>query len=188
MQVDTTNILFICGGAFDGIEKIIGNRGTERSLGFGAKVKEKDTRRTGEILKDLQPEDLLKFGLIPEFVGRLPVWASLEDLDEDSLVRILTEPKNALIKQYKKLFEMENVHLKFSDDALSSIAKKTMTYATGARGLRSVIESILLDTMFEIPTTKGVTEVAISGEVVEGKAEPLYIYEDKKENKEKSVS
>ena len=188
LQVDTTNILFICGGAFDGLEKIIGNRGTERSLGFGAEVKDKDTRRTGEILKDLQPEDLLKFGLIPEFVGRLPVWASLEDLDEESLVRILTEPKNALIKQYKKLFDMENVELKFSDDALSSIAKKTMSYATGARGLRSVIESILLDTMFEIPSTKGVTEVAISGEVVEGDAKPLYIYADDKEEKEKSAS
>ena len=188
LQVDTTNILFICGGAFDGLEKIIGNRGTERSLGFGAEVKDKDTRRTGEILKDLQPEDLLKFGLIPEFVGRLPVWASLEDLDEESLVRILTEPKNALIKQYKKLFDMENVELKFSDDALSSIAKKTMSYATGARGLRSVIESILLDTMFEIPSTKGVTEVAISGEVVEGEAKPLYIYGESKEEKEKSAS
>ena len=188
LQVDTTNILFICGGAFDGLEKIIGNRGTERSLGFGAEVKDKDTRRTGEILKDLQPEDLLKFGLIPEFVGRLPVWASLEDLDEESLVRILTEPKNALIKQYKKLFDMENVELKFSDDALSSIAKKTMSYATGARGLRSVIESILLDTMFEIPSTKGVTEVAISGEVVDGEAKPLYIYGENKEEKEKSVS
>ena len=188
LQVDTTNILFICGGAFDGLEKIIGNRGTERSLGFGAEVKDKDARRTGEILKDLQPEDLLKFGLIPEFVGRLPVWASLEDLDEESLVRILTEPKNALIKQYKKLFDMENVELKFSDDALSSIAKKTMSYATGARGLRSVIESILLDTMFEIPSTKGVTEVAISGEVVEGEAKPLYIYGESKEEKEKSAS
>ena len=125
--------------------------------------------------------------MIPEFVGRLPVWASLEDLDEESLVRILTEPKNALIKQYKKLFDMENVELKFSDDALSSIAKKTMTYATGARGLRSVIESILLDTMFEIPSTKGVTEVAISGEVVEGKAKPLYIYGENKEEKEQSA-
>ena len=187
LQVDTTNILFICGGAFDGLEKIIGDRGTERSLGFGAEVNDKDSRKTGEILKDLQPEDLLKFGLIPEFVGRLPVWASLEDLDEESLVRILTEPKNALIKQYKKLFDMENVELKFSDDALSSIAKKTMTYATGARGLRSVIESILLDTMFEIPSTKGVTEVAISGEVVEGKAKPLYIYGENKEEKEQSV-
>ena len=153
-----------------------------------AEVKDKDTRRTGEILKDLQPEDLLKFGLIPEFVGRLPVWASLEDLDEESLVRILTEPKNALIKQYKKLFDMENVELKFSDDALSSIAKKTMSYATGARGLRSVIESILLDTMFEIPSTKGVTEVAISREVVDGEAKPLYIYGENKEEKEKSVS
>ena len=167
LQVDTTNILFICGGAFDGIQNIISERGSSRSVGFGAEVKEKDDRRTGEILKDLQPKDLLRFGLIPEFIGRLPVCASLEDLDEDSLIRILTEPKNAVVKQYKKLFDMEDVSLKFSDDALLAIAKKTMSYSTGARGLRSVIENILLDTMFEIPGTTGVSEVIISGEVVE---------------------
>jgi ATP-dependent Clp protease ATP-binding subunit ClpX len=178
LQVDTTDILFICGGAFDGLEKIISERGVHRSLGFGAEVRDKDDRKTGLILKDLQPEDLLKFGLIPEFVGRLPVWASLDDLDEESLVRILIEPKNALIKQYKKLFGMEDVELKFSDDALSAIAKKTMTYSTGARGLRSVIESILLDTMFEIPSISGITEVIVSGDVVEGKTTPLYIYGD----------
>ena len=125
LQVDTTNILFICGGAFDGIQNIISERGSSRSVGFGAEVKEKDDRRTGEILKDLQPKDLLRFGLIPEFIGRLPVCASLEDLDEDSLIRILTEPKNAVVKQYKKLFDMEDVSLKFSDDALLAIAKKT---------------------------------------------------------------
>ena len=176
LQVDTTNILFICGGAFDGIQNIISERGSNRSVGFGAEVKEKDDRRTGEILKDLQPKDLLRFGLIPEFIGRLPVCASLEDLDEDSLIRILTEPKNAVVKQYKKLFDMEDVNLKFSDDALLAIAKKTMSYSTGARGLRSVIENILLDTMFEIPGTTGVSEVIISGEVVEGKSPPLYIY------------
>ena len=164
LQVDTTNILFICGGAFDGIQNIISERGSNRSVGFGAEVKEKDDRRTGEILKDLQPKDLLRFGLIPEFIGRLPVCASLEDLDEDSLIRILTEPKNAVVKQYKKLFDMEDVNLKFSDDALLAIAKKTMSYSTGARGLRSVIENILLDTMFEIPGTTGVSEVIISGE------------------------
>ena len=157
LQVDTTNILFICGGAFDGIQNIISERGSSRSVGFGAEVKEKDDRRTGEILKDLQPKDLLRFGLIPEFIGRLPVCASLEDLDEDSLIRILTEPKNAVVKQYKKLFDMEDVSLKFSDDALLAIAKKTMSYSTGARGLRSVIENILLDTMFEIPGTTGVS-------------------------------
>ena len=181
LQVDTTNILFICGGAFDGIQNIISERGTNRSVGFGAEVKEKDDRRTGEILKDLQPKDLLKFGLIPEFIGRLPVCASLEDLDEDSLIRILTEPKNAVVKQYK------NVELKFSDDALLAIAKKTMSYSTGARGLRSVIENILLDTMFEIPGTPDVTEVVISGDVVEGKSQPLYIYGEKEKNNEKKI-
>ena len=187
LQVDTTNILFICGGAFDGIQNIISERGANRSVGFGAEVKEKDDRRTGEILKDLQPKDLLKFGLIPEFIGRLPVCASLEDLDEASLIRILTEPKNAVVKQYKKLFNLENVELKFSDDALLAIAKKTMSYSTGARGLRSVIENILLDTMFEIPGTPDVTEVVISGDVVEGKSQPLYIYGEKEKNNEKKI-
>tara|TARA_B100001121_G_scaffold8400_1_gene7011 strand:+ start:387 stop:1661 length:1275 start_codon:yes stop_codon:yes gene_type:complete len=187
LQVDTTNILFICGGAFDGIQNIISERGTNRSVGFGAEVKEKDDRRTGEILKDLQPKDLLRFGLIPEFIGRLPVCASLEDLDEDSLIRILTEPKNAVVKQYKKLFNLENVDLKFSDDALLAIAKKTMSYSTGARGLRSVIENILLDTMFEIPGTPDVTEVVISGDVVEGKSPPLYIYGEKEKKNEKKI-
>ena len=187
LQVDTTNILFICGGAFDGIQNIISERGSNRSVGFGAEVKEKDERRTGEILKELQPKDLLKFGLIPEFIGRLPVCASLEDLDESSLIRILTEPKNAVVKQYKKLFNLENVELKFSDDALLAIAKKTMSYSTGARGLRSVIENILLDTMFEIPGKPDVTEVVISGDVVEGKSAPLYIYGEKKKNKEKKI-
>ena len=187
LQVDTTNILFICGGAFDGIQNIISERGTNRSVGFGAEVKEKDDRRTGEILKDLQPKDLLKFGLIPEFIGRLPVCASLEDLDENSLIRILTEPKNAVVKQYKKLFNLENVELKFSDDALLAIAKKTMSYSTGARGLRSVIENILLDTMFEIPGTPDVTEVVISGDVVEGKSSPLYIYGEKEKKNEKKI-
>ena len=187
LQVDTTNILFICGGAFDGIQNIISERGSKRSVGFGAEVKEKDDRRTGEILKDLQPKDLLRFGLIPEFIGRLPVCASLEDLDEDSLIRILTEPKNAVVKQYKKLFDMEDVKLKFSDDALLAIAKKTMSYSTGARGLRSVIENILLDTMFEIPGKSDVSEVVISGEVVEGKSSPLYIYAEEDKKKEKKA-
>ena len=189
IQIDTANILFICGGAFSGLDKVIDQRTNKTGIGFSAEVDNKsNVTSLNKNIDDLEPEDLVKYGLIPEFVGRLPVWASLEDLDEESLVRILTEPKNALIKQYKKLFDMENVELKFSDDALSSIAKKTMSYATGARGLRSVIESILLDTMFEIPSTKGVTEVAISGEVVEGEAKPLYIYGESKEEKEKSVS
>ena len=180
LQVDTTNILFICGGAFAGLEKIIGSRGQGTSMGFGAKVQSPDDRRTGDILKELEPEDLLKFGLIPEFVGRVPVLATLEDLDEAALMKILTEPKNALVKQYQRLFEMENVHLTFSEDALVSIAKKAIERKTGARGLRSIMEAILLDTMFELPALEGVEEVVISGEVAEGKARPLYIYAERK--------
>ncbi|MEQ8281190.1 MAG: ATP-dependent Clp protease ATP-binding subunit ClpX [Parvibaculum sp.] len=179
LQVDTTNILFICGGAFAGLEKIIGQRGTGAGIGFSAKVQSVEDRRTGEILKDLEPEDLLKFGLIPEFVGRMPVLATLEDLDEEALVTILTQPKNALVKQYERLFEMENVRLTFSEEALRSIARKAIDRKTGARGLRSILEAILLDTMFELPTLEGVEEVVISGEVVEGKARPLYIYAER---------
>jgi len=179
LQVDTTNILFICGGAFAGLEKIIGQRGKGAGIGFSAKVVSVEDRRTGEILKDLEPEDLLKFGLIPEFVGRMPVLATLEDLDEEALVTILTQPKNALVKQYERLFEMENVRLTFSEEALRSIARKAIDRKTGARGLRSILESILLDTMFELPTLEGVEEVVISGEVVEGKARPLYIYAER---------
>ncbi|MFA7638765.1 MAG: ATP-dependent Clp protease ATP-binding subunit ClpX [Parvibaculum sp.] len=176
LQVDTTNILFICGGAFAGLEKIISQRGKGAGIGFGAKVQDVEDRRTGDVLKDLEPEDLLKFGLIPEFVGRMPVLATLEDLDEEALVTILTQPKNALVKQYERLFEMENVRLTFSDEALRAIARKAIERKTGARGLRSILESILLDTMFDLPTLEGVEEVVISGEVVEGKARPLYIY------------
>ncbi|MBX3491157.1 MAG: ATP-dependent Clp protease ATP-binding subunit ClpX [Parvibaculum sp.] len=179
LQVDTTNILFICGGAFAGLEKIIGQRGKGAGIGFSAKVQSVEDRRTGEILKDLEPEDLLKFGLIPEFVGRMPVLATLEDLDEEALVTILTQPKNALVKQYERLFEMENVRLTFSEEALRSIARKAIDRKTGARGLRSILEAILLDTMFELPTLEGVEEVVISGEVVEGKARPLYIYAER---------
>ncbi|MEX2249758.1 MAG: ATP-dependent Clp protease ATP-binding subunit ClpX, partial [Parvibaculum sp.] len=179
LQVDTTNILFICGGAFAGLERIIGQRGKGAGIGFSAKVQSVEDRRTGEILKDLEPEDLLKFGLIPEFVGRMPVLATLEDLDEEALVTILTQPKNALVKQYERLFEMENVRLTFSEEALRSIARKAIDRKTGARGLRSILESILLDTMFELPTLEGVEEVVISGEVVEGKARPLYIYAER---------
>tara|TARA_R110002110_G_scaffold34772_1_gene117984 strand:+ start:1382 stop:2647 length:1266 start_codon:yes stop_codon:yes gene_type:complete len=180
LQVDTTNILFICGGAFSGLEKIIGSRGKGSGIGFGATVRSADDRRTGELLKELEPEDLLKFGLIPEFVGRMPVLATLEDLDEDALMTILTEPKNALVKQYERLFEMENVKLSFASDALMAIAKRAIERKTGARGLRSIMEAILLDTMYDLPTLEGVEEVVISAEVVEGKARPLYIYAERK--------
>ncbi|WP_029416147.1 ATP-dependent Clp protease ATP-binding subunit ClpX [Brevundimonas bacteroides] len=180
LQVDTANILFIVGGAFAGLEKVISARGQGASIGFGAKVKEVDERRTGDILKGVEPDDLMRFGLIPEFIGRLPVLATLEDLDETALVKILTEPKNALIKQYKRLFEMENVGLTFTDDALSAVAKKAITRKTGARGLRSILEGILLETMFELPTFDGVEEVVVNAEVIEGKAQPLLIYAEKK--------
>jgi ATP-dependent Clp protease ATP-binding subunit ClpX len=180
LQVDTTNILFICGGAFAGLEKIIAQRGKGSGIGFGATVRSADDRRTGELLKELEPEDLLKFGLIPEFVGRMPVLATLEDLDEAALMQILTEPKNALVKQYERLFEMENVKLTFAQDALLAISKKAIERKTGARGLRSIMEAILLDTMFDLPTLEGVEEVVISAEVVEGKARPLYIYAERK--------
>ena len=181
LQVDTTNILFVCGGAFAGLDKIIGQRGVGAGIGFGADVRSPDDRSTGDILRDVEPEDLLRFGLIPEFVGRLPILATLEDLDESALVEILTKPKNALIKQYGRLFEMEDVKLTFSEDALSSIAQKGIKRKTGARGLRSILESILLETMYELPGLEGVEEIAINGEVVEGRAQPLYIYADTRE-------
>jgi len=180
LQVDTTNILFIVGGAFSGLDKVIASRGDAASIGFGAKVKDVDERRVGEILRGVEPEDLLKFGLIPEFVGRLPVIASLEDLDEPALVRILTEPKNALVKQYQRLFEMEDVALTFSKDALSATARKAIGRKTGARGLRSILESVLLETMFELPGLEGVEEVVVNAEVVEGRAKPLYIYAERR--------
>ena len=180
LQVDTTNILFICGGAFSGLEKIITSRGQSKSIGFGADVRAPDERKTGEVLRDLEPEDLLKFGLIPEFVGRLPVIATLEDLDENTLVRILTEPKNALVKQYQRLFDMEGAKLSFTDDALGAIARKAIARKTGARGLRSIMENILLDSMFDLPGDEGIEEVAISQEVVEGRAQPLLLYADRK--------
>jgi ATP-dependent Clp protease ATP-binding subunit ClpX len=179
LQVDTTNILFICGGAFAGIERIISSRQAGTSIGFGAKVASPDDRRVGDVLRAIEPEDLLKFGLIPEFVGRLPVIATLEDLDEPALVQILTQPKNALIKQYQRLFEMEDVKLTFTEDAKSAIAKKAILRKTGARGLRSIMEGILLDSMFELPSMQGVAEVVVNGEVVEGRAKPLQIYEDR---------
>src|SRR5690348_15161363 len=179
LQVDTTNILFICGGAFTGLEKIVSARSRPGSIGFGAKVIAPEDRKQGEIFRDVEPEDLLKYGLIPEFVGRLPVVATLEDLDEASLKRILTEPKNALVKQYQRMFEMETVDLTLAEEALAAIARKAIDRKTGARGLRSIMESILLDTMFDLPSLEGVEEVVISREVVEGSARPLYIYADR---------
>lgn len=182
LQVDTTNILFICGGAFAGLEKIIGSRGKNKSIGFGAEVRGPDERRTGEILREIEPEDLLKFGLIPEFVGRLPVLATLEDLDVDALVEILSKPKNALVKQYQRLFEMEDTKLTFQEDALKAISEKAIARKTGARGLRSIMEGILLDTMFELPTLDSVEEVVVNKEVVEGRAQPLYIHSERRED------
>jgi ATP-dependent Clp protease ATP-binding subunit ClpX len=176
LQVDTTNMLFICGGAFSGLDKLISDRGRGSSIGFGANVVDPDDRRTGKVLEQCEPEDLVKFGLIPEFIGRLPVIATLEDLDEKALIEILTEPKNALLKQYQRLFEMENVTLTFTNDALAAVAKRAIQRKTGARGLRSIMEGILLDTMFELPNLRGVEEVAINAEVVEGRARPLYVH------------
>ena len=182
LQVDTTNILFICGGAFAGLEKIIAGRHRGSSIGFGADVRGPEDRQVGEILREVEPEDLLKFGLIPEFVGRLPVIATLEDLDEDALVEILTKPRNALIKQYQRLFDMEDVRLELTDDALRGIALKAIARKTGARGLRSIMEAILLDPMYELPGLEAVEEIVINREVVEGRAEPLYIYSDRRED------
>lgn len=180
LQVDTTNILFICGGAFAGLDRIIAQRGQGSAMGFGADVKDVDDRRVGELFQELEPEDLLKFGLIPEFVGRLPVIATLTDLDEDALITILTKPKNALIKQYQRLFDMEDVQLSFTDDALVSIAKRAIDRKTGARGLRSILEEVLLNTMFEIPALPDVREVVVNEDVIIRKAEPLMIYGDQK--------
>ena len=182
LQVDTTNILFICGGAFAGLDKLIASRGRGSSIGFGADVRGPDDRKTGDILKDVEPEDLLKFGLIPEFVGRLPVVATLEDLDEAALVEILTKPKNALVKQYQRLFEMEDVSLEFTDDALRAIAQKAIARKTGARGLRSIMEGILLDPMYDLPSLESVEKMVINKEVVEGPAQPLYIYAERLED------
>jgi ATP-dependent Clp protease ATP-binding subunit ClpX len=178
LQVDTTNILFICGGAFSGLEKIISQRGKGTAMGFGADVRDPEDRGVGEIFSELEPEDLLKFGLIPEFVGRLPVIATLTDLDEAALVTILTEPKNALVKQYQRLFEIEDTKLTFTDDALKAIAKRAIERKTGARGLRSIMEDILLDTMFELPGMDSVTEVVVNEEAVGPGAKPLMIHAD----------
>ena len=182
LQVDTTNILFICGGAFAGLDKVITNRLQGKSIGFGASVAGPDDRGVGELFKETEPEDLLKFGLIPEFVGRLPVIATLEDLDEAALIEILSLPKNALLKQYQALFGMEDVKLTFSEDALVAVANKAIERKTGARGLRSIMEDTLLDTMFDLPSIEGVEEIVINGEVVEGKATPLLIYAERRED------
>jgi ATP-dependent Clp protease ATP-binding subunit ClpX len=178
LQVDTTNILFICGGAFAGLDRIISQRGKGSSIGFGADVKDEEKRGVGEVISELEPEDLLKFGLIPEFVGRLPVIATLTDLDEDALVTILSQPKNALVKQYQRLFELEDAKLTFTDDALSAIAKRAIKRKTGARGLRSILEDILLNTMFELPSLENVTEVVVNVEAARSEAEPLIVYSE----------
>ena len=188
LQVDTTNILFICGGAFSGLEKIIAQRGRGMAIGFGADVRAPDERKTGEILREVEPEDLLGFGLIPEFVGRLPVIATLDDLEADALVEILVKPKNALVKQYERLFDMESVTLSFTEDALREVAHKAIARKTGARGLRSILEGILLDPMFDLPSFDSVEEVVINREVVEGRAQPLLIYSDRLEDASSSAS
>ena len=175
LHVDTTNILFICGGAFAGLEKIVANRGSETSIGFGAKVESPEDKGIGEIIKNVQPEDLLKYGLIPEFIGRLPIIATLGDLDEDALVRVLTEPKNALVKQYAALFDMENIKLTITDDALRAIAKKAIERKTGARGLRAIMEDNLLELMYDIPDMKDVSEIIIDADVINNGKEPELI-------------
>ncbi len=179
LQVDTTNILFICGGAFAGLDKLIDSRGKGSSIGFGAKVKNYKEQPLSELMKLLEPEDLIKYGLIPEFIGRMPIIATLDDLDEKSLVKILTEPKNSLIKQYKRLFEFEDVELEFKDEAISEIAKKAISKKTGARGLRSILENILLKTMFELPDMENVIKVTVDKASVKGSSEPIVTYGEK---------
>ena len=180
LQVDTTNILFVCGGAFAGLDKVIAKRGSETSIGFGANVKHFQDQATGELIKNLEPEDLIKYGLIPEFVGRMPILATLEDLDERSLVKILKEPKNSLLKQYKRLFEFENVTLTFKENAILEIAKKAISKKTGARGLRSIIEALLLKTMFKLPTMDNVDEIVVDQSAVRNKTEPIIIHSKNK--------
>ena len=182
IQVDTTNILFICGGAFNDLESIISKRLGANSVGFGAKIKSKKEKRVGEVLAEVRAEDLLKFGLIPEFIGRLPVIATLDDLDESTLVRILLEPKDSIIKQYKKLFELENVTLKFTDGAIRAVAKLSMERKSGARGLRSILENTMLDVMYDVPSQRDIKECVISEEVVTNKEQPILIFETKSES------
>ena len=179
LQVDTRNILFICGGAFAGLDQVIRDRSEKTGIGFGAEVKSKDTEtNSAEFLLRLEPEDLVKYGLIPEFIGRLPIIATLEELDQDALIKILTEPKNALVKQYQKLFKLDGVELEIRDDALLAIAKKAKKRKTGARGLRSIVENALLETMYELPSLEGVTKVTVDKSTIEDDATPLYIYEE----------
>ncbi len=178
LQVNTANILFICGGAFAGLDKIIRDRSEKGGIGFSAEVKSKDdSRSVGEVLNELEPEDLIKFGLIPEFVGRLPVLATLTELDEDALIKILTEPKNAITKQYSKLFEMEDCEVEFREDALKAVSRKAMERKTGARGLRSILEQVLLDTMYDLPSMDEVTKVVVDADVIDGKSKPLLMFE-----------
>ena len=181
LQVDTTNILFICGGAFAGLEKVISSRGESKSIGFGADVGGPDSRKIGDIISDVEPQDLLKFGLIPEFVGRLPVVATLNDLNIEAMIKILTEPKNALVKQFKKLFELESVKLTFTEEALKRIANKAIKRKTGARALRSILEKILLDSMFDLPSLQSVEEVVVNEDSVDKDTEPLLIYSESAE-------
>lgn len=179
MQVDTSNILFVCGGAFAGLDRIIRDRSEKGGIGFGAEVQSKDDSKTlSEVIHSVEPEDLTRFGLIPEFVGRLPVVATLSELDEDALVRILTEPKNALTKQYQKMFEMEGSDLEFRDTALTAVASKAMERKTGARGLRSILEHALLDTMYDLPSLDNVEKVVIDDSCIKGEGDPLFIYEN----------
>ena len=187
LQVDTTNILFICGGAFGGLDKIISRRNKGSSIGFGAEVKSLDDKRTGEIIKTLEPEDLLKYGLIPEFIGRMPIIATLEDLDEESLVKILNEPKNSLTKQYQEIFKFEGVKLTFKQKAVSEIAKRAIKKKTGARGLRSILESLLLKTMFNLPSQDDIEEIIIDENAVNGKSEPIIVH-SKNKNKTDKIS
>lgn len=182
MQVDTTNILFICGGAFNALERVIQMRMGSKSLGFGAEIKQKAEKRVGEAISQVQPEDLIKFGLIPEFIGRLPVIATLDELDEDALVKILVEPKNALIKQYQKLFELEDVSLRFTNGALVAVAKEALKRKSGARGLRAILENTLLDLMYEVPSQSNIRECVISEEVIFNKERPIIIYEREAES------
>ena len=186
LQVDTTNILFICGGAFSGLDKIISKRNRATSIGFGADVKSLDRKKVGEIIKNLEAEDLLKYGLIPEFIGRLPITATLEDLDEASLIKILTEPKNSLIKQYKELFKFEGVRLIFKDDAIKEIAKKAINKKTGARGLRSILEVVLLSTMYELPSQANIAEVIIEKSAITGQGKPIIVHSKNKDKTDKT--
>ncbi len=187
IQIDTTNILFICGGAFDGIEKIIENRTGKKTMGFGAQIQTKAEKALGDILRMIMPEDLLKFGLIPEFVGRLPVVVSLDALDEEALVKILTEPRNALVKQYEKFLDLDGVELTFDPEALNAIAKRAMAHKTGARGLRAIIENIMMDLMYELPSRTDVRKCLITKEMVESKAQPVLTIETRKKKKEETA-